>query len=61
MTKRTMGEEQSAAWLANMSQLVTEMACIFIQPEWVAILDFETRFPVAVERAVERAQSQVQA
>lgn len=61
MTKRTMGEEQSAVWLANMSQLVTEMACIFIQPEWVAILDFETRFPVAVERAAERAESQVQA
>jgi hypothetical protein len=26
-------------------------------PEWVGILDFETRFPSALERAMERAQA----
>jgi hypothetical protein len=33
------------------------MARIFIQPEWVGVLDFETRFPSAIERAMARAQT----
>jgi hypothetical protein len=35
------------------------MARVFIQPEWVGVLDFETRFPSAVERAMERVQAGV--
>jgi hypothetical protein len=31
------------------------MTRIFIHPDWVGILDFETRLPSAVERAIERA------
>ena len=31
------------------------MMRVFITPEWVAILDFQQRFPSAVERAMERA------
>jgi len=28
------------------------MARIAIQPEWVGILDFEQRFPIAIENAM---------
>jgi len=31
------------------------MMRVFITPEWVAILDFQQRFPSALERAMERA------
>jgi hypothetical protein len=31
------------------------MARIVITPRWVAVLDFEGRFPSALERAMERA------
>ena len=58
MTKRVIGEEQGQAWLDNMRPLCPRMARIFIQPEWVGILDFETRFPSALERAMERTGAQ---
>jgi hypothetical protein len=32
-----------------------QMTRISIRPEWVAVQDFERRFPNAVERAMERA------
>jgi hypothetical protein len=28
---------------------------VFVTPEWVALLDFQTRFPSALERAMEKA------
>lgn len=34
-----------------------QMARIVIQPEWAGILDFEKRYPNALERAMERAQA----
>jgi hypothetical protein len=55
MTIRCLGEEQGRAWLATMQSLCPQMARVFITPEWVGILDFESRFPSAVERAMERA------
>ncbi len=58
MTTRVLGEEQGRAWLETMRPICPRMSRIFIQPEWVGILDFETRFPSAVERAMERAQAQ---
>jgi hypothetical protein len=33
------------------------MVRIFLQPTWVGILDFEARFPSAIERAMERMQA----
>ena len=53
MTMKTFGEEAGRAWLATMGPLCPRMARIFITPEWVALLDFETRFPSALERAME--------
>jgi hypothetical protein len=58
MTMRVLGEEQGPAWLETMRPICPRMSRIFIQPEWVGILDFETRFPSAVERAMEQAQAQ---
>ena len=58
MTKRVFGEEQGQAWLDNMRPTCPQMSRVFVRPEWVGILDFETRFPSALERAMERAQAQ---
>jgi nitroimidazol reductase NimA-like FMN-containing flavoprotein (pyridoxamine 5'-phosphate oxidase superfamily) len=59
MTKRVLGEEQGQAWLDNnVRPICPRMARVFVRPEWVGILDFETRFPSALERAMERAQAQ---
>jgi hypothetical protein len=58
MTKRVFGEEGGQAWLDNMVPITPRMARVFIRPEWVGIMDFETRFPNALERAMEQAQGQ---
>ena len=55
MTIATFGEEAGREWLATIAQLCPRMARVFITPEWVAILDFESRFPSALERAMENA------
>lgn len=57
MTLRTLGEEQGRQWLAYLGTISTAMTRIFLRPEWVAVIDFETRFPSAIERAMERAAS----
>ncbi len=57
MCRRTMGEEQGNAWVAQAGGLLSHMARIFIRPEWVGVIDFETRFPNALERAMERVQA----
>lgn len=56
-TLRCLGDEAGRAWLANMRPLCPQMARIFLTPDWVGILDFQTRFPSAVERAIEQAQA----
>ena len=53
--RRYFGEEQGQAWSDQMSQLSVEMARIAIRPEWVGTLDFETRFPNAIESAMASA------
>jgi len=55
MTLRSQGEEAGRAWLASLRPICPRMMRIFITPEWVAILDFQQRFPRALERAMERA------
>jgi hypothetical protein len=57
MAIRMLGEEQGRAWLTNLGAITTHMSRVFVTPEWVAILDFETRFPSAIERAMETAAS----
>ena len=52
MTLKTLGEDAGRSWLATMGHLCPRMARIFITPTWVAVLDFESRFPSALERAM---------
>ena len=52
---RMMGEEAAEAWLGNLRAMTSSMARFFVTPEWVGLLDFETRFPSALERAMEQA------
>lgn len=49
--RRYMGEEAANAWLQQMRPLMqaSKMARVAITPEWVGTLDFETRFPSAIE------------
>ena len=51
--KRYMGEEGGSAWLAQLAPLAPQMARIMITPEWSGLLDFEQRFPSALEKAME--------
>ena len=60
LTIKVMGEEQGRGWLAYMSTFCPQMTRIFVTPEWVSVVDFETRFPGVVERAMERAQAGAQ-
>jgi len=56
---RYHGAEGGKAFLQQIAALgVKEMARIEVKPEWVALMDFETRFPSALEAAMEAAQQQ---
>ena len=54
MIHRTMSQEDAEALLKEAARLYPRMTGIFIHPDWVGILDFETRLPSAVERAIKR-------
>jgi PPOX class probable F420-dependent enzyme len=45
---RYFTREQKEGWLAQLRTLVTSMVRITITPEWVSLLDFQTRFPSAL-------------
>lgn len=55
--ERYFGVDGGKAWLNQMGALVTQMARIAVTPEWVGMLDFQTRFPQAVEAAMAAAQN----
>lgn len=47
--KRYFGSEQGQAWVEQLRQMgQKKMVRISVQPRWVAILDFVTRFPKAL-------------
>ena len=50
--ERYFGREQGEAWVNQVKQLMPRMARIAITPEWVSIIDFEKRFPSAIEAAM---------
>jgi Pyridoxamine 5'-phosphate oxidase len=54
MIYRTMSKQDAEALLKEAAPLYPRMTRIFIHPDWVGLLDFETRLPSAVERAIER-------
>jgi general stress protein 26 len=49
---RYFGPEQGEAWVEQTKGLMPQVARLAIRPEWVAVLDFEQRFPNALERAM---------
>ncbi|GAB3078407.1 hypothetical protein GCM10027053_48400 [Intrasporangium mesophilum] len=55
MTIRSLGDEAGRQWLATLGAMMSHMARIYVTPEWVGMLDFETRFPSAIERMMEHA------
>ena len=54
--RRYLGEEQGRGWEEQARAMFKKMARIAIEPEWVKILDFQTRFPSAIEKAVAEAK-----
>ena len=54
MIHRTMSEEDAQALLKEAAPPYPRMTRILMHPDWVGIIDFETRLPSAVERAIER-------
>jgi hypothetical protein len=53
--ERYLGAEQGPGWVNQVSQMGPTMMRIRVRPEWVGILDFETRFPSAIEKALAAA------
>jgi len=45
---RYFGGQQAKAWVEKMASMIKEMVRITITPEWVGLLDFQTRFPSAL-------------
>jgi PPOX class probable F420-dependent enzyme len=46
--ERYFGTQQGKAWVQQMSTMSPQMVRISIRPEWVGLLDFQTRFPSAL-------------
>lgn len=46
--ERYFGREQGRAWVQQLGTMVPSMVRIAITPEWVGLLDFQTRFPSAL-------------
>ena len=46
--ERYFGPEQGQAWMKQLRGMVSSMVRITIKPEWVGLLDFQTRFPSAL-------------
>ena len=46
--ERYFGSEQGKQWVTQLASMVQGMVRITITPEWVGLLDFQTRFPSAL-------------
>ncbi|SPF39499.1 Pyridoxamine 5'-phosphate oxidase-related FMN-binding protein [Candidatus Sulfotelmatobacter kueseliae] len=46
--ERYFGPEQGQAWVNQLRSMVSSMVRITITPEWVGLIDFQTRFPSAL-------------
>jgi pyridoxamine 5'-phosphate oxidase-like protein len=46
--ERYFGVEQGKAWIKQVQTMMSSMVQVTITPEWVGLLDFETRFPSAI-------------
>jgi hypothetical protein len=50
--RRYFGPEQGQEWVEGVRQMTSEMVRIIVRPEWVCVLDFEQRFPSAIQAAM---------
>jgi hypothetical protein len=50
--RRYLGEEQGRGWSEKAGAMFPKMTRIAIKPEWVAVHDFQQRFPSAIESAM---------
>jgi hypothetical protein len=46
--ERYFGPEQGQAWVGKLRSMISNMVRITVTPEWVGLLDFQTRFPSAL-------------
>jgi hypothetical protein len=46
--ERYFGPEQGQGWVNQLRGMVSSMVRITVAPEWVGLLDFQTRFPSAL-------------
>jgi hypothetical protein len=46
--ERYFGHEQGQAWVNQLRTMISGMVRIRVAPEWVGLLDFQTRFPSAL-------------
>jgi Pyridoxamine 5'-phosphate oxidase len=46
--ERYFGAEQGKAWVAQLASMIQDMVQVTITPEWIGLLDFQTRFPSAL-------------
>jgi Pyridoxamine 5'-phosphate oxidase len=46
--ERYFGPDQGKAWVKNLGTMISSMVRLTITPEWVGLLDFQTRFPSAL-------------
>ena len=51
--ERYFGPEGGQQWIQQVSASPTRMARIAVRPDWVGLIDFQTRFPSALERDME--------
>jgi hypothetical protein len=50
--ERYFGVDEGRAWVKQVEGMFSHMVRIAVKPEWVAVLDFEKRFPSAIEAAM---------
>ena len=46
--ERYFGPEMAKGWLTQLRSLISSMVRITVTPDWVGLLDFQTRFPSAL-------------
>jgi hypothetical protein len=46
--ERYFGREQGQAWVGQLRKMISSMVRVSITPDWVGLLDFQTRFPSAL-------------
>jgi hypothetical protein len=56
ITKRYLGEEAAGAWRAQYAQMFPQTIRISVRPEWVALIDVQTRVPSAIGTAMAAMQ-----